>query len=282
MRKGIQFILITGLFFSCDILGLEDNDGDPGPDIVAGLKEALKVGTDTATSKLAALDGYLKDEAVKILLPDEMEQQIASFKAIEINIFGLGTVSGKQIYEQGLSIPGVLEIQSMQGLEDQLIMGINRAAESAATEAGPIFFNAITSMSIQDANNILFGDDNAATVYLVDNTYDALFQTYEPKINDAISRVTIGNTSIEALYANFVTSYNQILGKEVPTGLFTSQNIASLAGVELLSEPDLSEFATGKGLDGLFLKIEEEEANIRKDPFARVTDLLEEVFGLLD
>lgn len=281
MKKILIFILLAGISFSCDILDLEEDDNDSGPDIVAGLKEALRVGTDTATRKLAIVDGYFKDQAVKILLPDEMEEQIENFKSFEIDLL-VGTVTGQQIYESGLSIPGVVEIQSLQDIEDELIMGINRAAESAVSEAGPIFFNAITSMTIQDANTILFGPEDAATTYLIDNTYNSLFTTYEPKINGAIQSVRVGDTSIEDLYAGFVSEYNDILNTSLPVSLIESKSIAELAGLEVLSQPDLSQFATEKGLDGLFLKIEEEEANIRKDPIARVTDLLEEVFGLLD
>lgn len=279
MKKYILFILMTGVAFSCDLLDDLEDDNGTGPDIVAGLKEALRVGTDTATKKLAVVDGYLKDQAVKILLPDELETQIANFKAINIEIFGLGTFTGEDIYNTGIPELG---INSLASLEDDLISGINRAAESAASEAGPIFFNAITAMTIQDANNILFGPDDAATTYLIDNTYTSLFNTYEPKINNAISAVRVGNGSVEELYASFVEEYNSILSQTIPVSLLETNTLAEIAGLELLSEPDLSQFATERGLDGLFLKIEEEEANIRKDPLARVTDLLEEVFGLLD
>ncbi len=278
MKKTTAFFLIALSFYSCGIL--EDNGvDDPGPDIAQGLKEALRVGTDTATKKLAITDGYLKDQAVKILLPDEMEEAINNFKSIEIDVFGVSSFSGEEIYSTGIPLLG---ISSLADIEDELIMGINRAAESAASEAGPIFFDAITGITIADANSILFGEDDAATVYLKDNTFDALFDTYEPKINTAIANVKVGETSVEDLYASFVTNYNDILSKEIPTGLLSTQSFADLAGLEALDQPDLSAFATEKGLDGLFLKIEEEEANIRENPFARVTDILEEVFGLLD
>ncbi len=277
MRKLFPFLVLALLGYSCDLL--DDTNKDSEPDIAAGLKEALRVGTDTATSRLAGVDGYLKDQAVKILLPDELEQQIEDFKAIEIEVFGLGVLSGEDIYTTGVPLLG---INSLADIEDQLITGINRAAESAANEAGPIFFDAITGITIADANAILFGPDDAATTYLKDNTFDALFDTYEPKIDAAINGVQIGDKSVEEVYSSFVNTYNGILSTDIPTGLLQSSSFASIAGLEVLEEPDLSAFATGKGLDGLFLKIEEEEGNIRKDPFARVTDLLEDVFSLLD
>lgn len=276
MKTFWASILFLAFITSCSLL--EDTQ-EVGPDIAEGLKEALRVGTDTATKKLAVADGYLKDQAVKILLPDELEEQITKFKAIEVDVFGLATMSGSAIWSQGIPL---LDIPSMSDLEDQMITGINRAAESAASEAGPIFFNAITDITIADANDILFGADDAATVYLRNNTYESLFQTFEPKINSAITNVKVGEKSVEEIYANFVTTYNGVLSKQIPTGFLASESLADLAGLDILENPDISEFATGKGLDGLFIKIEDEEANIRKDPFARVTDLLKEVFGQLD
>lgn len=259
MKYFAILILLVLPFTSCELL---EDSSDSSSNIAAGLREALVVGTDTAVSKLAVNDGYLRDEAVKILLPDEMEEKIEEFKAIDLEV-----VSGEDVYALVL-----------QPIEDDLIKGINRAAESAATEAAPIFVDAITSMSIQDANNILFGSDSAATAYLRENTYTALFETYEPKIDAAIENVKVGNKSVESLYADFVNAYNKELNKDVAFGL----TVGDLAGVETLSEPDLSTFATNEGLDGLFLKIKEEEKNIREDPLARVTNLLQSVFGRLD
>lgn len=277
--KKLIFSLSTLLilFSGCELL---ENVAEEAStvNIAQGLKEALKVGTDTATSKLAVVDGYLKDEAVKILLPDEMEEKIAQFKAIEINVFGIGTVTGETLYTAGLPALG---INSLSSYEDDLILGINRAAESAANEAGPIFFDAITSITISDAENILYGSDTAATAYLIDRTYQSLFQTYEPKLDAAVNSVTIGDKTVEEVYANFVNEYNSILATSIPTG-FSSSSLGDIAGITPIENPDISAHATEKGLNGLFLKVQEEEKNIREDPLARVTDLLEDVFGLLD
>jgi hypothetical protein len=277
MKVFIQTLVISTLliFSSCEFL--EDSTNDPN--IAEGLKEALVVGTDTAVSKLAINDGYLRDEAVKILLPDEVEDKISEFKSLEINAFGLGTIKGTDLYNAGLPVLG---ISSLQSLEDKLIEGINRAAESGAGEAAPIFVDAITGITIQDANDILFGSDSAATAYLRSNTFNALFNAYEPKIDDAVNQVKIGNKSVETLYADFVNEYNDILNTAVPVGILETQTLGELADIETLSDPDLSAFATREGLDGLFLKIKEEEKNIREDPLARVTSLLQRVFGKLD
>jgi hypothetical protein len=275
MKKLLFISLVLLSISSCELL--EDaTENTQNIDIAEGLKEALRVGTDTATSKLAVVDGYLKDQAVKILLPDELEKQIQDFKNIQINVPLVGTVTGDQIYNAGLPTLG---INSLASKEDELILGINRAAEEAAKEAGPIFFEAIRGITITDAENILYGSDSAATTFLIDRTYSSLFNTFEPKVDAAVNSVEIGNNgkTVEDVYADFVQEYNDILNTTVGFG-----TISSLSGLNTISQPDISAFATEKGLDGLFLKVQEEEKNIREDPFARVTQILEDVFSLLD
>lgn len=271
---SLLFILFF-TFSSCELL--EGGEDDAGPDIAGGLKEALRVGTEVASNGLAGVDGYLGDAAVKILLPDDIQTKINNFKSSNFNLL-IGSFTGEEIFSTGIPVLG---ISSLGDIENELITGINRAAESAANEAAPIFFDAITGITIQDANNILFGGvNNAATTYLKDNTFNALFETYEPKMNDAISTVTVGDQTVEDLYANFVTSYNNILSTSVNP--LTGQTLAQVAELTTLENVDLSEFATGKGLDGLFLKVEGEEEKIRLDPLARINDILKDVFGLLD
>jgi len=275
MKKYFALAILLVNVVSCELL--EDAANDTGSiDIAEGLKEALKVGTDTATSKLAVLDGYLKDEAVKILLPDELEAQIQKFKDFQINILGLGSISGEQIYSAGLPAFG---INSLESREEELILGINRAAETAAKEVGPIFFDAITSITITDAENILYGSDTAATAFLIDRTYASLFNTFEPKVNAAVNSVRVGNSerSVEELYSDYVAEYNNILNTSVGLG-----TIGSLSNLNTISQPDISAFATEKGLSGLFLKVQEEEKSIRENPLARVTEILQDVFQLLD
>jgi len=270
---SLSLILSILLVSSCDLLN-EALEEPANINIAEGLKEALRVGTDTATSKLAVVDGYLKDEAVKILLPDELESQIAALKAIEINVPLFGTLTGETIYNQGVPSLG---INSLASKEEELIIGLNRAAEEAAKEAGPIFFDAIRGITIADAESILYGSDTAATAYLIDNTYESLFNTFEPKVNNAVNQVKIGDRTVEALYSNFVNEYNNILNTSV-----LGNSIGSLANINTIEESDISAYATTRGLDGLFLKVQDEEANIRNNVSARVNDILREVFGLLD
>lgn len=246
-------------------------------EIVEGLKSALAVGTDTSTEQLGAEDGYYADLAVKLLLPTEVQTSIETFKTKSINL-GLVTVSGEDLYDGysnqllGINIPG------LKSKEDELIKGINRAAESAASTAGPIFIDAITDITIEDGYNILFGgDETAATTYLQGKTQATLFNKFEPKIDAALQSVQIGNSSVVDEYEDFVNQYNSILNTSVGVG-----TIGSLMGINTIATADLSAYSTEKGLDGLFLKISEEEADIRNNPLARVNAILQKVFGQLD
>ena len=164
MKNTLLILLVFVTFSSCELF---EGDGESGPDIVAGLKEALNVGAQFASDELSAQDGYFGNALYKILLPDEVQSSIDAFKALEVNVL-IGTLTGEQLYATGSEALG---IKSLQSIEDELILGINRAAESAASEAFPIFADAITGITFDDANNILFGGvDNAATTFLKDNT----------------------------------------------------------------------------------------------------------------
>lgn len=246
-------------------------------EIVEGLKSALSVGTDTSTAQLGAEDGYYADLAVKLLLPTDVQTSIETFKSKSVSIAGL-TVSGQTLYEGysnsllGINIPG------LKSKEDELIKGINRAAESAASTAGPIFIDAITDITIEDGYNILFGGNStAATSYLKGRTEVSLFNQFEPKINTALQAVKVGNSSVVDEYEDFVNQYNSILNTSVGVG-----TIGSLMGINTIATADLSTYSTQKGLDGLFLKISEEEADIRSNPLARVNAILQKVFSQLD
>ncbi len=212
-------------------------------EIIAGLKEALIVGIDKSSEILGATDGYYKDEMVKILLPPE-----ANVIVKNIN-----------------KIPGGNDL-----IEDVLLK-INRAAEDAASEAKPIFVNSIKSMTITDGYNILKGEDNAATQYLRKTTYNQLFELYRPKIKASVEKKLVGNIST-------AESWNQITGKWNDVAKSMVGQMAGFKPVEI----ELDEYLTNKALDGLFLKIEAEEKQIRNDPVARVNALLKKVFGTLD
>lgn len=166
---------------SCDEL---DNieSGLSEEEIAEGLRSALTVGTDTSVSILSALDGYYKDDLVKILLPEEAD----------ILINNVGKIPGGQV------------------LLDETILAINRSAEDAANSAAPIFWNAIANITFNDAKNILNGADDAATGFLKTNTQDSLLLLFKPQINESLSKELIPGISAERSYASLVTKYNAV------------------------------------------------------------------------
>ncbi|HEY8405165.1 MAG TPA: DUF4197 domain-containing protein [Flavobacteriales bacterium] len=135
---------------------------------------------------------------------------------------------------------------------------LNKAAEKAAAEAVPVFVNAITSMSIQDGFNILRGDSTAATQFLKKATTAELTQKFTPIVQKAIDEV-----KLTSYWEPLTKAYNQ-------STLFTGNQPVNT---------DLTAYVTEKALSGLFYYVADEEKKIRKDPAARVTDLLKRVFG---
>ncbi|WP_187262731.1 DUF4197 domain-containing protein [Pontibacter beigongshangensis] len=137
---------------------------------------------------------------------------------------------------------------------DKFILTLNRGAEDAAKSAVPIFVSAIKQMTIQDAWAILKGEKDAATQYLI--------RTTSPQVRDAFLPVvqkSLEKTNATRFYTDIVTQYNKIpLVQKV--------------------NPELDQYATQKAMDGLFLLIAQEEANIRENPVARTTELLRRVF----
>lgn len=144
----------------------------------------------------------------------------------------------------------------MGHIVDKAILSMNRGAEEASKSAAPIFLNAIKQMSFQDALGILKGSDSAATSYLKSKTFTELSNVFRPIIEEALRK-----TEATKYWKDVFASYNKL-----PT---TFKKI----------NPDLSGFVTEKALSGLFYQVALEEQQIRKNPAARVNDLLKKVFG---
>jgi len=143
---------------------------------------------------------------------------------------------------------------------DEFETTLNRAAEEAAKEALPIFTEAIKNMSVQDGFAILNGGDGAATKFLKDQTTSKLTEAFLPKVKQVTSRVKLTEK-----WNPIITKYNQA---------------TMLTGGDKIN-PDLDAYVTEKAITGLFFMVEKEENKIRKDPIARVSDLLQKVFGHL-
>lgn len=167
-------------------------------DIASGLKEALNKGITEQVSKLTAVDGFYKNEAVKILMPAELQKVDATLRKI------------------GLS-----------SLADEGIKVLNRAAEDAVKEATPIFVTAVKNMSFTDAKNILLGNDSAATTYLQGSTTTALYGKFNPVIKSSFEKV-----GADVVWTKIINKYNTIpLVKKVNPDLTDYTTTQALAGV---------------------------------------------------
>lgn len=237
-----MFLVVGGIHFqSCEKAEefLETTTGLTDEEIIEGLKSALAVGTDTASTNLSALNGYYGDELVKILLPEE----------------------AGVIVDNISRLPGGIG----QSLIDEAVLAINRAAEDAASKAAPIFVSAIEGITISDGLSILNGADDAATAYLKTNTYSDLDSAFTPEISSALNKDIIGGVSAESAYSTLINAYNT----------------ASLNGTIFneVTTNSLTEHTTQRALDGLFIKVADQEAKIRSDINHRVNDILKKVFG---
>jgi len=138
---------------------------------------------------------------------------------------------------------------------DAFVKALNRAAEDAAKKAAPIFVNAITKMTITDGLNILKGTNDAATQFLKKTTSAPLKNEFMPVVKASINKV-----QLTKYWNPLVTNYNKV-------PFVTKMN------------PNLDDYVTQKAIEGLFTLVAQEEAKIRKDPAARVSDILKKVFG---
>lgn len=233
-KKHILLALLLPLLAlpACDTLKEVANTVLSEPtleEIGRGLKDALSKGALQGAKSLAQPDGYFKS-AYKILLPDE----------------------ARKVTDRLKNVPG------FSNLENELLEKINRGAEDAAQEAGPIFLGAIRQMTFQDATNILMGADNAATEYLQRTTSTELYTQFNPKIVASLDKIGANN-----LWKKAADAYNKI-------PLITKIN------------NDLDDYVTNQALKGLFNKVAEEEKNIRRNKLARSSDLLKKVFAKQD
>jgi hypothetical protein len=243
-RSALVFGLsVCMVFSSCEVLeevvnttggGGTTTDNTPkltNDEVIAGLKEALKIGIQNGANMASKVDGFYKNPAIMIPFPPDA--QAVKDKAIE---------------------------WGMEAKVTEIETTLNRAAEEASKKAAPIFVDAITNMSVSDGFAILNGADDAATNYLKNATTPALTSAFKPVVHEAIATV-----KLTSLWNPLADKYNKF---------------AKIAGKPEVN-PDLDQYVTDLGIKGLFHLVKQEEAKIRKDPVAQVTDLLKKVFGSL-
>lgn len=194
-------------------------------DLSSGLKEALRVGTETVVSQLSANNGFNLDPEIHIPLPESLQK----FQS------GMGKL--------GLSL-----------VLDDLETRLNTAAEVATPKAKQLFWNAITEMSIDDAEAIFNGPNNSATQYFRKKMDTPLKQEFTPVIEKSLQE-----TEAVQVYDRFMTKY---------------QAIPFMPDIKA----DLNDYVVGKSLDGIFLYLAKEEAAIRENPAKRTTEILKRVF----
>lgn len=217
-----------------DLLGSGSGDGAgslpsaalSNAEISDGLREALRVGTERVVGQLGQTDGFNADPDIHIPLPESLQ-----------------------------SVQKALETVGMSDLADDLELRLNRAAEAATPEAKQIFWDAISEMTLEDAEGIYNGPDDAATRYFQEKMTAPLQEAMRPVIDDSLSEV-----GAIAAYDNMMGEY-----KAIP---FMPD-----------AKADLSDYALEQALDGLFAYVAREEAAIRSDPAKRTTEILQKVFG---
>ncbi|WP_462251543.1 DUF4197 domain-containing protein [Ekhidna sp.] len=252
---GISTVLVSCEFFEDATNPLTESE------IIQGLKEALSIGLDNSVTSASGVDGYLQNEVIKILLPDEVKDLQNKIETESI----AGVVPLSVIYDAYIAVEN-----DGNDLFEELITAMNRGAENAADKALPIFGDAITTMSIDDARGILDGNNTAATDYFYNETNTELFEAFNPDVKTALD----GTGAIE-IYTDVVGFLNY---EYDPTGLgLTSVSPSDVLDVNLPANID--EYATNKAIDGLFHLVGEEEQKIRADPFAWGSSIIERVFG---
>ena len=202
--------------------------------VALGLKQALTNGVQAAIRELGHDGGFLTNANFRIPMPKQLHY-----------------------------VEDTLRSLKQQKLADDFVASMNHAAEKAVPEGVTLFAEAISKMTIADAQSILTGPPDAATQFFKRNTETNLYQRFEP-----IVKTATGATGVTANYKKVLTAAegNKYLG-----GL--------LGAVTDTQSLDIDSYVTQKALDGLFKRIAEEEKRIRADPVARTTDLLKEVFG---
>ncbi|EMR04820.1 DUF4197 domain-containing protein [Cesiribacter andamanensis] len=206
--------------------GSTGEQGVSANEVALGLKEALAIGADKGAQQASQEDGYWGNPKLRIPFPPDVQR-------VEQRLRQLGL--GSEV--------------------DRFVLTLNRGAERAAAEAKPVFINAIKAMTIQDAWNILRGEQDAATQYLIRTTSPELKSRFQPIMSSALQEV-----NATRYYGDLVNTYNRI------------------PGVQRV-DPNLESYATDRAIEGLFLLIAEEERNIRENPVARTTELLRRVFS---
>lgn len=195
-------------------------------DAASGLRAALDKGAQAAVGKLGVADGFLGNAKVKIPLPDGLKQ----------------AEKVARMMGQGKAF-------------DDLVVGINRAAEAAVPQAKPLLLSAIKSMSVSDAKGILSGGDDSVTRFFKDKTQSQLFTQFLPTVKKTTDNLGLAR------------QYNSLAGQAASFGAIKAD------------DAKIENYVTNRALAGLYTMIGDEEKAIRKDPVGTGSAILKKVFG---
>ncbi len=232
MKKILYATVFCLSIASCDVLKTVATEVLTTPtteEATAGLKDALKQGFGNGADALSVPGAFKNNALIKILLPPDAQK-----------------------------VADKLRSMGMSAQVDNVINKMNEGAENAVQTAKPIFMDAVSNMSFNDAMGILTGGKGAATNYLKQTTTGALTDAFRPKIQASLDQV-----GVTKHWTELVTIYNKI-------PLVTKMN------------PDLNAHVTQKALEALFNKVEEEENLIRDNPAKRGTELMKKAFAYAD
>ncbi|WP_432755138.1 DUF4197 domain-containing protein [Pseudomonas sp. WMBT8] len=227
LRNSLRLsALCAGLLLGANAMALSLGDLSQG-DATGGLKDALTQGAQVAVKQLGAPGGFSNNPEVKIGLPGKLEKAAGALKMLGM---------GDQI--------------------TQLEASMNKAAESAVTQAQPILVNAVKNMSVSDAKGILSGGQDSATQYLDKSSREQIRAKFLPIVKQSTDKVGVAQ------------QYNA-LAKKAPMGLLGGKS------------DSVENYVTEQALDGLFKMIAQQEESIRQNPAAAATSLAKKVFGAL-
>lgn len=198
-------------------------------DASGAVRAALERGASLAVKQLGQVNGFMSNDKIRIPLPDVLEKAAPLLRAVG---------RGRQM--------------------EDLVTSMNHAAENAVSLALPLLNQAIKSMSVQDARQILTGGDHAVTDFFATKTRAPLSLQFTPLVDKAIEKMSLAKR------------YNELAGKASSMGLVTGQQAATV-----------QQHVTTKALDGLYFVIGEEERRIRKDPIGTGSAILKKVFSSL-
>lgn len=248
----------TSVLTLCSLLALSTTSQAGLSDLLNQGSELLRNQTSSEPASSQTASSSMDSATLASGLKEALE--VGTRRAVE----GLGATDG--FYgSRDVKIPlpsylhttrGMLVRAGLESQVEAFELSMNRAAEDAVTEATPIFVNALETMTIDDARRIYSGGDSAATEYFRERTYGQLKERFRPRIESAMA-----STGVTAAYQGLLN--------------MAQSEVALLGNFNL----DLADHVTERTLDGLFLRLAAEEQQIRKDPVARTTDLLKQVFG---